>query len=289
MQQPDDRRKSETNRLLGYPADARLLIINADDFGMCHATNAAIFRSITEGVVCSTTLMVPCPWSIHAMRLLAENPDIRFGVHLTFVGDGLTYRWKPLTCRDKVPTLVDETGHFYNSDRIPEFLARARLDELEIELRAQIETVLAANLKPTHLDWHSLRIHRRPEVFDVMFKLAREYGLAARVRERTLIEKVQQQDLPCNDYDFLDSYELGSAGKLARYARLLRDLPEGLSEWAVHPGLADAELLTIEPGGAAIRQADLDCMVDPEFRAVIQQEGITVLSYKLLQEVWQRR
>ena len=61
-------RKSETNTLLGYPADARLLIINADDFGMCHAVNAAILRSLTEGVVCSTTLMVPCPWALHAMR-----------------------------------------------------------------------------------------------------------------------------------------------------------------------------------------------------------------------------
>src|SRR5437763_594711 len=132
--------KSETNRRLGYPDDARLLIINADDFGMCHATNTAILRSLTEGVVCSTTLMVPCPWALHAMRLLAENPAIPFGVHLTVIGDGIDYRWKPLTCRDKVPSLVDETGHFYNSERIPEFLAQVTLDELEIEFRAQIDT-----------------------------------------------------------------------------------------------------------------------------------------------------
>src|SRR5215467_13251003 len=91
----------ETNKLLGYPADARLLIINADDFGMCHATNAAIFRSLTEGVVCSTTLMVPCPWALHAMHLLAENPAIPFGVHLTVLCDGYDYRWSPLTPRDK--------------------------------------------------------------------------------------------------------------------------------------------------------------------------------------------
>ena len=67
--------KSETNKRLGYPDDARLLIINADDFGMCHATNAAIFRTLTEGVVCSTTLMVPCPWALHAMHWLRDNPD----------------------------------------------------------------------------------------------------------------------------------------------------------------------------------------------------------------------
>lgn len=281
--------KSETNRLLGYPADARLLIINADDFGMCHATNAAIFRSLTEGVVCSTTLMVPCPWASQAMQLLAENPAIPFGVHLTAIGDTINYRWRPLTCRDKVPSLVDETGHFYISERIPEFLVQARLDELEIEFRAQIETVLAARLKPTHLDWHSLRIARRPDIFDVMFGLAREYGLALRVRERFLIEKVQRQGLPTNDHDFLDSYEMGSVGKPARFTQLLRDLPVGLNEWAVHPGLGDAELLAIDPVGAPARQADLDFMVSAQVREVIQQEGITLLSYRPLQAVWQDR
>jgi hypothetical protein len=98
---------------------------------------------------------------------------------------------------------------------------------------------------------------------------------------------VQHVGLPCNDYDFLDSYQLETAGKSARYVRLLRDLPAGLSEWAVHPGLANAELFALEPDGAPVRQADLDCMVSAQVREVIQQEGITLLSYKPLQEVWQ--
>jgi predicted glycoside hydrolase/deacetylase ChbG (UPF0249 family) len=209
--------ESETNKLLGYSADARLLIINADDIGMCHATNAAIFRSLAEGVVCSTTLMVPCPWALHAMRLLSENPNIPFGVHLTVLCDGADYRWGPLTPRDKVPSLVDETGYFYRFERMPEFLAQARLDELEVEFRAQIETVLATNLKPTHLDWHALRIAMRPDIFDVMFRLARGYGLALRVRERSIIEKVQRQGLPTNDHDFLDSYLLDTSGSIGTF------------------------------------------------------------------------
>ena len=65
---------SDTNRLLGYPADARLLIINADDFGMCHAVNQAIMTTLLDGIVGSTTLMAPCPWAGHAMRFLAEVP-----------------------------------------------------------------------------------------------------------------------------------------------------------------------------------------------------------------------
>lgn len=287
MKENHQSQQSETNKRLGYPADARVLIINADDFGMCHATNAAIVRSLTEGVVCSTTLMVPCPWALHAMHLLAEHPAIPFGVHLTALCDGADYRWGPLTARDKVPSLVDETGYFYRFERMPDFLAQARLDELEVEFRAQIETVLAAQLTPTHLDWHAIRIARRPDIFDLMFRLAREYGLAMRVRERALIEKVQRQGLPTNDHDFLDSYSLDTAGKAARYAQLLHDLPVGLNEWAVHPGLDDAELRAIEPAGASVRQADLDVMVSAQVHEVLQQEGITLLSYKLLQEVWQ--
>ncbi|HEX2905657.1 MAG TPA: polysaccharide deacetylase family protein [Phototrophicaceae bacterium] len=277
----------DTNQLLGYPADARLLIINADDFGMCHATNTAIQRALTEGAVTSTTVMVPCPWAIHALHWLRDHPAIPFGIHLTVVGDNADYRWRPVSCREQVPSLVDETGHFYTWERIPEFVARAQVAEVEIEFRAQIETVLTAGLKPTHLDWHSLRIHQRPDIFEVMFKLAREYGLALRVRERPFIETMRRQNLPCNDYDFLDSYGLETAGKLAHYIHLLRELPAGLSEWAVHPGLDNAELHTIEPEGAPIRQADLDCMIAPEIREVIRQEGIILLSYQPLQTMWQ--
>ncbi|MGO8951330.1 MAG: hypothetical protein ACLQUY_27490 [Ktedonobacterales bacterium] len=108
-----------------------------------------------------------------------------------------------------------------------------------------------------------------------------------RVRERALIKKVQRQGLPTNDHDFLDSYSLDTEGKAARYAQLLHDLPVGLNEWAVHSGLGDGELRAIEPAGAPMRQADLDVMVSARVREVLQHEGITLLSYKPLQEVWQ--
>src|SRR3989442_229930 len=98
MTSPND---SGTNGLLGYPVDARLLIVNADDFGMCHSVNEAVVRAWKDGVVSSTTLMAPCPWAPHAMRLLAENPDIPFGVHLTVVCDFPHYRWGPLAPRPR--------------------------------------------------------------------------------------------------------------------------------------------------------------------------------------------
>src|SRR5205085_9884149 len=148
------------------------------------------------------------------------------------------------------------------------------LDELEMEFRAQLEALLAANLTATHLDWHSLRLGSRTDIPDLMFGLAKEYGLARRVRGRPWIEKVQSQGLPTVDYDFLDSYMMGTVDKAARYAQLLRELPAGLSEWAVHPGLDSSELLAIEPDGNHSRQLDFDFLMSSEAREIIRQEGI---------------
>ncbi len=279
---------SQTNRLLGYPVNARLLIINADDFGMCQAVNKAIIGTLKAGVVQSTTLMVPCPWALPAIQFLVNHPEIPFGVHLTVISDWVDCRWGPITSREKTPTLVNKIGYFYNFEQMPEFLAQVKLDQLEMEFRAQIEVVLAAGLKPTHLDWHSLRLSGREDISALMLKLAREYGLALRVIGQSWIEKVQSQGLPTNDYDFLDSYLLDPATKAAHYVELLRELPIGLSEWAVHPGLANSELLAIDPGGAHNRQTDFDFLTSQQAKDVLEEEGIILLDYRALQEVWRK-
>jgi predicted glycoside hydrolase/deacetylase ChbG (UPF0249 family) len=280
---------SQTNRLLGYPDDARLLIINADDFGRSHASNEATLRTLKEGVVSSTTLMVPCPWALHAMQMLSDHPDLSFGVHLTVVCDVSHYRWGPLTSRDKVPSLVDETGFFYTVERIPQWLAQVKLSELEVEFRAQIEAVLAASLGPTHLDWHCLYNGGRADIFDMTVKLAKEYGLAVRVFDRSTGGALQRQGLPTNEHNVLDSYRLDIVEKSAWYARALRELPIGLSEWAVHPALGTPEMQAIEPESWQTRPTDFDFLISQEAREIIEQEGIVLLSYKPLQKVWQER
>jgi chitin disaccharide deacetylase len=278
--------KSQTNRLLGYPVDARLLIINADDFGMCNSINEAIFRTLKEGVVRSTSLMVPCPWALHAMNFIKDHPDIPFGVHLTAICDSDDYSWGPVTSKDKVPDLVDHAGNFYSFEGFPSVLTQASLDQLEVEFRSQIETVLAAGFKPTHLDWHAIRLNGRVDIFDLMLRLAKEYGMAFRVMGRSFIQKVQNQGLPSNDHDFLDSYSLDPVNKSARYAQMLHELPTGLSEWAVHPGLDNSELLAMEPDGNHFRQTDFDFLMSQEAKDIVKEEGIILFDYRVLQEVW---
>ncbi|GIK37303.1 MAG: carbohydrate deacetylase [Chloroflexota bacterium] len=277
---------SQTNKLLGYPPDARLLILNTDDFGMCHSINEAVTQAIRHGAASSCTLMVPCPWGLHGMHLLRENPDISFGVHLTAVSEAVYYRWGPVAPKEKVPSLVDEAGYFYSEERIPAFLAQVNLAELEVEFRAQIEAVLAAGLKPTHVDSHCGIHTRREDIFDMTVGLAGEYGLAMRVSEPPLIEKIKGQGLPAHDYDILDSYRVETHEKPAYYFKGLRELRPGLTEWAVHPSLVTGELKAMG-NDWPVRQADFEFLMSPETRAIIEQEGIIVLNYKPLQELWQ--
>lgn len=279
---------SKTNQLLGYPPDARLLIINADDFGMCHSVNEAIIRALQTGIVQSTTLMVPCPWALHAMHFLAEHPEIHFGVHLTAIADWPYYRWGPITPKEKVPTLLNADGYFHNFEQMPAFLAQVDFAQLEMEFRAQIEFVLNAGLKPTHLDWHSLRISNRMDIHEIMFKLAREYGLALRVAGSDWTDEVQRRGLPCNDDHFLDSYMLDVNTKATHYTELIHELPAGLHEWAVHPALDSPELLAIEREANHIRQTDFDFLTSAQAKDMIKKESITLLDYRLLQEVWQK-
>jgi predicted glycoside hydrolase/deacetylase ChbG (UPF0249 family) len=283
--------RTQTNQLLGYPPQARLLIINADDFGMCYSINAATIHSLREGLTSSCSLMVPCPWNLHAMHFLRENPEIAFGVHLTAICEHPIYRWKPITSPEKVPSLVGAGSYFHDLAFIEEFVRQVDLDEIETEFRAQIEVVLAAGLKPTHVDSHCHVHTRREAIFDRVLKMALDYGLAVRAHTQPIIERLRSDGLPCNDHDVLDSYHIDSphltkGDKLYCYQQLLRELAPGLSEWAIHPGIQSAELMAMEETWE-VRKADFDFLVSPEARKVVREEGVVILNYKSLQQSWQ--
>lgn len=270
---------------LGFGPDARLLIVNADDYGMCHTENEASIRAIQEGLACSCTIMMPCPWSLHGLQLLKDNPEISFGVHLTAVSEHKLYRWGPLTNAPQVPSLVDEDGWFYAEDRIPEFLSRVDVAELELEFTAQIEAVLQAGLSPTHLDSHC-NIHvRHDAVFEMTADLARSYGLPLRAGNTSHIERLRQLGVPTTDHGPLDSYRLPVQDKPRLFRQLLRELPPGVSEWALHPGTPTAELQAITPTWP-VRQTDYDFLMSPEAQEWVQAEGIIMLTWQPLQELW---
>jgi predicted glycoside hydrolase/deacetylase ChbG (UPF0249 family) len=157
--------------------------------------------------------------------------------------------------------------------------------ELEREYRAQIEHVMNVGLQPTHLDSHCGIHTGREEIFEMTLGLGREYGLALRASSRPYIEKLRRRGHPANDHELMDSYDLDTADKAAHYARMLRALPVGLSEWAVHPGLGNSELQAVEPSWR-VRQTDFDFVVSQEARAILHAEGIILVDYRAIQALW---
>lgn len=275
---------------LGFPADARLLIINCDDFGMHPAINAAVVESIEQGIASSCSLMAPCPAALDAMRRLRRRPGIGVGIHLTLVCEMPRLRWGPLAGEEKVPSLLDPEGRLFAPTPAGRaaLLGQARLDEIEVEFRAQIEAVADAGLTPTHLDFHCLADGGRDDIFDLTLGLGGDYGLAVRTWLPPGRNAVRKRGLVAIDNDFLDSFSLGIEGKAARYARLLRGLPSGLSEWAVHPSLADEDSRTVDDGWL-VRLTDYEFLTSSQAREVLLEEGIVVIDYQRVQRAWMQR
>jgi len=283
------------NELLGYSADARLLIVNADDFGMCHGQNLGAIQSITEGLVTSCSLMASTPWLLHAAEFLRTHPEVSFAVHLTVVSEYRHFRWGPLAAPEDVPSLMDDSGYFFGDDRFDHILEAADIGELETEFRAQIEAVLGLGLKPTHLDSHYGPHEQRQDIFDLVVSLALEFGLAVRAGSPDLVRSLLDQGLPAAEHGVLDSGRIPHEAKATVLAARLRELPAGLSEWALHPGIATDELRAVMadprvPGVTGTpegRQSDFDFAVSEEAARIVNAEGIRIIGYRELQQAWQ--
>jgi chitin disaccharide deacetylase len=256
---------------------------------MHESVNIAIFDSIDNGVATSCSLMVPGRGTADAIRRLRERPYIPFGLHLALIRDNPNYLWEPCSAKAEVPSLLDpDAGELFTDEPVnrDRMVAQARLDEVERELRAQIDTALDAGISPTHLDWHCLGDGGSEDIFDLGLALADEYGLAARVWLEEHCKKVRSSGKPVVDGVRLDSFTVDVEGKAQTYERLLRSLPSGLSEWAVHPALATEGWKAIEPGGWRVRQSDRAFLTSDRAREVLAQEGITVVDYTSLQDAW---
>src|SRR5580692_3263997 len=135
---------------LGYPADAKLLIVHADDLAVAHSVDAASFDALDKGAVSSASIMIPCPWLTEVATYAKAHPDADLGLHLTLSSEWATYRWGSVASRDTVPTLFDPSGYLWSN--VPDAITHLKPEEVEREIRAQIERALAMGIHPTHLD-----------------------------------------------------------------------------------------------------------------------------------------
>jgi predicted glycoside hydrolase/deacetylase ChbG (UPF0249 family) len=247
---------------LGFAATDRVAVLHADDIGMCHAANEGAFEALERGAVSCGSIMVPCPWFREAADRAAANPRLDLGVHLTLNSEWPHYRWGPVAGRQHVASLLDDQGFLPRTTL--ETVKRARPEEVEIELRAQIEMALAAGIDVTHLDSHMGTVFFPPFV-ESYVKLALEYRLpvlALRPEPQALaaaglsgaepILRRVADALAAAGIPLLDGLDADSLGFTpgegpAHTRKRIERLARGVTYWIIHPAKDGEELRAVSP------------------------------------------
>src|SRR5829696_5168409 len=164
---------------LGYPRDAKLLIVHADDLGMAHSVNAATMKAFESGLVNSGSIMVPCPWLPEIAVYARANPQADLGLHLTLTSEWTSFRWGPVMPKDRVTSLLDKDGYLYLTET--EAASHADPKEVELEITAQIARARALGIQPTHLDSHMGTLYQNKALFEVFLRVARQKKLPVRI------------------------------------------------------------------------------------------------------------
>jgi chitin disaccharide deacetylase len=271
---------------LGYPRDAKLLILNADDLAVSHSEDVASFAALDQKLITSATVMAPCPWFTEVAAYAKAHPEADLGLHLTLTAEWETYRWGPIASRALVPSLVGSDGNFYAS---PEDVAKhAKLNEVETEIRAQIERAKAMGIEPTHLDAHMHTLYTTPELFGVFLKVAREYKLPIRMARndqpfQAMLPLMAPGD-PIPDAIFSPGEDVPASGWTAYYVNLIKNLQPGVTEVFLHLAHDDAETQAIMVNhpdwGAAWRQRELDTISGPEFRKALKDNHVILIGWR---------
>jgi hypothetical protein len=272
---------------LGYPADAKLLIVHADDLGMSHSVNSATMKAFETGLVNSGSIMVPCPWLPEIATYARANPQADLGLHLTLTSEWTHFRWSPVTSKDRVSSLLDKDGYF----RLTETEAAKYADpkEVELEIRAQIEKAKAAGIVPTHLDSHMGTLYQSKALFDVFLRVARDYKLPVRVaKEWAVRADYLTAALGANDV-YIDRVldinpSVAPQDWATFYSDAIRKLQPGVTEVVIHLAHDDAEMrgATFDhPNwGAAWRQRDLEFFTSDAFRKLLEENKIKLITWR---------
>jgi len=264
---------------LGYPANAKLLILHADDLGMAHSVNAASLEALDKGAISSASFMIPTPWISEVAEYARAHPDADLGIHLTVTSEWDTYRWGSVLSNQQVPSLLDSSGTLARDGSIIE--KRAKPAEIEMELRAQLDRARALGIRTTHADSHMGILFTTSELFAIYMKVARDYRIPFMAQRGD--PRLSAVDAAVDT--IIQAYPAITAEKWKQfYLDAIRNLKPGVSEMIVHLGHDDAELKAVmvnhEPWGAAWRQRDYDVVMSPEFKKALKDNNIILVKWK---------
>jgi predicted glycoside hydrolase/deacetylase ChbG (UPF0249 family) len=284
------------NEMLGYKPDQKLLIINGDDAGMCHSANMAVIDCMENGLMTSSTIMVPCPWFKEIAKYAHEHPTRDFGVHLDHTSEWDLYRWGPVAGKAAVPGLVDPEGYMWPDDE--PMWAHATPDEAEREAREQIQRALAFGVDVTHIDSHMGAMQLNPAYLERYIRLAREFDLPMRGGPRPMMTAVPEFAAAMNKAKELGIispddliYNLRKQGEpmAAFWKRILRDLKPGVTELYIHACMPTDESKAITNSWADRAEEHRLFTTDPEVRQIIKDQQIVLIGYRQLRDLQRAR
>jgi predicted glycoside hydrolase/deacetylase ChbG (UPF0249 family) len=274
---------------LGYPADAKLLIVHADDLGVAHTVNDASIKAFASGLVSSGSIMMPCSWVPEIAAYARANPQADLGLHLTLTSEWKNYRWGPLV--PGLSSLLDDNGYLYLTEH--DAASHAKIDEVEKEIRAQIERARKLGIQPTHLDSHMGTLYQTKELFELFVRIARENKLPIRVSKDmfsgvAFLPSIMRADDVMLDHIVSIEPSVTSDGWGKYYADAVKNMQPGVTEFVVHIAHDDAEMKAIafdHPNwGAAWRERDFQYLTSNEFRKVLTENNVKLITWRQLRK-----
>ncbi len=253
------------------------IIVRGDDMGFSHSGNEAIVKCFKEGIETSIEVIVPSPWFPEAVKLLNENPTVDVGIHIALTSEWDNMKYRPVS---HCPSLTDDSGYFFpfiwpNKNYPGQALLESKwkMDEVEKELRAQIELAIKKIPRISHISAHMGCYYMSPEVKALAKKLAQEYGI-----------DIDPDELGVSDIGYGGSATT-TEDKMQSFIKMLENLKPGNTYLFVdHPGLDTPELRAIHHKGydnvALDRQGVTDVWTNPKVKEVIKKRGIQLVSYK---------
>ena len=280
---------------LGYPSDKIVLILHADDIGMCEEANVSAQNYLKEGHIQSAAIMMPCAYAKDMIQWAKKNPDQDIGLHLTLTSEWKTWRWPSLTPIEEVPGLIDEEGKLWRS--VVGVAMNASPEEVEKEVRAQLEQALAWGYRPDHIDTHMGTLYAHPLYTKAYLAVAEEYQIPAMVIDLSkpeVLEGFRSQGYPMNDemVGYVNAYSLPKLDyfysapngdsyedKCQKFFDLIHTIEPGLTEIIFHPSEGTENLKTITNSWKQ-RVWEAQMFADPKVKDFLKEKGVIFTNWK---------
>jgi predicted glycoside hydrolase/deacetylase ChbG (UPF0249 family) len=280
---------------LGFPSGKKVILLHCDDAGMCDEANIAVRNYFEKGDVESAAVMVPCPYAMDLIEWVRKQKSPDMGIHITLTSEWKTYRWGTVSDPAKVPGLIDSEGKMWHD--VPDVVQHATPVEVETEVRAQIDKVIAAGYRPSHIDTHMGTLYGSPEYVRVFLKIATEYNVPANaidLSDPVIAENFRKAGYPITPevVELLAGYPLPKLdnfssvpdgesyeNKRANFFSLLNTLEPGLTEIIFHPSVETSNLKTITASWQQ-RVWEARLFSDPEVKKFFTNNGIIITTWR---------